>query len=133
MGTSFPRITLSSRALTYSALLNSANSFSTGSITSAIQLARSVGGFSLLLDVEVQSEAEADEAIGAGADVIMLDNIDGPELQDVARRLKKRWSGKRKFLLESSGNITESNLNYRAVEGAWVLPLILQLHLWWRA
>lgn len=90
-----------------------------GSITSAIQQARSVGGFSLLLDVEVQSEAEADEAIGAGADVIMLDNIDGPELQDVARRLKKRWSGKRKFLLESSGNITESNLNYRAVEGAF--------------
>lgn len=53
----------------------------------------------------------------------MLDNIDGPELQDVARRLKKRWSGKRKFLLESSGNITESNLNYRAVEGALVRPL----------
>lgn len=98
-----------------------------GSITAAIQQARSVGGFSLLLDVEVRSEAEADEAIGAGVDVIMLDNIDGPELQDVARRLKKRWSGKRKFLLESSGNITESNLNYRAVEGALVRPLFLRL------
>lgn len=53
----------------------------------------------------------------------MLDNIDGPELQAVARRLKERWAGKRKFLLESSGNITESNLNFRAVNGTLVQDL----------
>jgi nicotinate-nucleotide pyrophosphorylase (carboxylating) len=34
----------------------------------------------LVLDVEVGSEAEADEAIEAGADIIMLDNIEGTEL-----------------------------------------------------
>lgn len=38
---------------------------------------RSVAGFSLRLDVEVQDEKEANEAIDAGADVIMLDNIGG--------------------------------------------------------
>jgi len=88
----------------------------TGSISAAIQQARSVGGFSLLLDVEVRSEAEADEAISAGADIIMLDNIEGAELVGVARRLRERWSGKR-FLLESSGNITETNLRERAING----------------
>ena len=71
----------------------------------------------MLLDVEVRSEAEADEAIDAGADIIMLDNIEGTELVDVTRRLKEKWTGKRKFLFETSGNITESNLQQRAISG----------------
>lgn len=98
--------------------------WSHGSITAAIQQARAVGGFSLLLDVEVQSEAEADEAIDAGADVVMLDNIEGNELLSVARRLKEKWSGKRKFLFETSGNITEANLQERAINGEYNLLYI---------
>lgn len=70
----------------------------------------------MLLDVEVTSEAEADEAIAAGADVIMLDNMEGQHLIDVARRLKERWQGK-KFLLETSGGIEEHNLQERAING----------------
>ena len=35
-----------------------------------------VGGFSLLLDVEVRDEDEVNEAITTGADVIMLDSIE---------------------------------------------------------
>jgi len=89
--------------------------WSSGSITAAIKQARAVGGFSLLLDVEVQSEAEADEAIDAGADVIMLDNIEGAELVSVAKCLKEKWKGQRKFLFETSGNITEANLQERAI------------------
>ena len=92
--------------------------WSSGSITAAIQQARSVGGFSLLLDVEVRSEAEADEAIDAGADIIMLDNMEGETLLNAARNLKEKWGGKRKFLLESSGGITEENLQERAINGA---------------
>lgn len=89
--------------------------WSCGSITRAIELTRKVSGFSLLIDVEVQNEAEADEAIEAGADVVMLDNMEGQELLDVAKRLKERWSGTRKFLLETSGGIEEHNLANRAV------------------
>ncbi|KAH6915060.1 nicotinate-nucleotide diphosphorylase [Coprinopsis sp. MPI-PUGE-AT-0042] len=85
------------------------------SITKAIEAARSVGGFSLLLDVEVRTEAEADEAIEAGADIVMLDNMEGDQLLSVAKALKERWGGKRKFLLESSGGITEENLKERAI------------------
>lgn len=70
-----------------------------------------------MLDVEVGSEAEADEAIKAGADIVMLDNIEGSELVSVSRRLKEKWAGKRKFLFETSGNITEANLQARAING----------------
>ena len=73
-----------------------------------------------MLDVEVRSEAEADEAIEAGADIVMLDNMEGEQLVSVARKLKEKWVGKRKFLLETSGNITEANLEERAVNGQWM-------------
>jgi len=76
-----------------------------------------VGGFTLLLDVEVGSEAEADEAIDVGADIVMLDNIEGDELVRVAKALKEKWKGQRKFLFETSGNITEANLQQRAING----------------
>ncbi|RPD66758.1 nicotinate-nucleotide diphosphorylase [Lentinus tigrinus ALCF2SS1-7] len=89
--------------------------WSSGSITKAVQQARKVGGFSLLLEVEVGSEEEADEAIDAGADIVMLDNMEGAELVGVASRLKEKWAGKRKFLFESSGNVTEANIHERAL------------------
>ncbi|KAG9317477.1 Quinolinate phosphoribosyl transferase [Chiua virens] len=95
--------------------------YALGSITAAVQRARSVGGFSLRLDVEVSSEAEANEAIQAGADIVMLDNMEGQELGSVARRLKEKWGGKRNFLLESSGNIAEGNLQERAINDIDIL------------
>ncbi|KIX09146.1 nicotinate-nucleotide diphosphorylase (carboxylating) [Rhinocladiella mackenziei CBS 650.93] len=81
-----------------------------GSITNAVKAARAVGGFALKIEVEVQTEAEADEAIQAGADVVMLDNFDGEGLKVAARSLKDRWRGKRQVLLESSGGLTEANI-----------------------
>ncbi|RVX72811.1 Nicotinate-nucleotide pyrophosphorylase [carboxylating] [Exophiala mesophila] len=81
-----------------------------GSITNAVKAARAVGGFALKIEVEVQTEEEADEAIEAGADVVMLDNFDGPGLKVAARSLKERWRGQRNVLLESSGGLTEANV-----------------------
>ncbi|KAG9792255.1 nicotinate-nucleotide pyrophosphorylase, partial [Aureobasidium melanogenum] len=81
-----------------------------GSITNAVRAARAVGGFALKIEVEVQSEKDADEAIEAGADVVMLDNFDGEGLKVAARSLKDRWRGKRSVLLESSGGLTEENV-----------------------
>ncbi|KAH9997440.1 Quinolinate phosphoribosyl transferase [Russula compacta] len=80
--------------------------WSAGSITAAIARAREV----------VRNEDEANEAIAAGADVIMLDNIEGNELASVAQRLRERWTTEgKKFMLETSGGITESNLRERAI------------------
>ncbi|KAK5058607.1 nicotinate-nucleotide diphosphorylase (carboxylating) [Exophiala bonariae] len=81
-----------------------------GSITNAVKAARAVGGFALKIEVEVQTEADADEAIEAGADIVMLDNFDGDGLKVAAKSLKERWRGKRNVLLESSGGLTEANV-----------------------
>jgi nicotinate-nucleotide pyrophosphorylase (carboxylating) len=61
--------------------------------------------------VECQSEAEADEAIDAGADIVMLDNFDGAGLQTAAKSIKERWKGRREVLLECSGGLTEENVH----------------------
>ncbi|CCE85481.1 Piso0_005078 [Millerozyma farinosa CBS 7064] len=85
---------------------------STGSITKAVEKARSVCGFAVKIEVEVSSEKDAKEAIEAGADVVMLDNLKGEELQKVARSLKDHYKGSnRSFLLECSGGITISNIS----------------------
>jgi nicotinate-nucleotide pyrophosphorylase (carboxylating) len=81
-----------------------------GSITEAVKAAKSVGGFGLKIEVEVDSEIGADEAIAAGADIIMLDNFSGEGLKVAARSLKQRWAGKKEFLLECSGGLTSDNV-----------------------
>lgn len=86
--------------------------WSTGSITGAVESAKKVVGFSTKIEVEVQDEAEANEAIAAGADIIMLDNFSGESLQASARTLKEKWQGQNKsFLLECSGGLTLANLS----------------------
>lgn len=84
--------------------------WSRGSISEAVAAAKAVAGFSIKVEVEVQSEAEADEAIGAGADVVMLDNFTGDGVRVAARSIKERWSGKRHFLLEVSGGLRADNV-----------------------
>lgn len=81
-----------------------------GSITEAVKAAKSVGGFALKVEVEVDSEEGADEAIAAGADIIMLDNFVGEGLKVAAKSIKQRWAGKREFLLECSGGLTAGNI-----------------------
>lgn len=83
--------------------------WSTGSITEAIENAKKVGGFSIKIEIEVQSYEEAVEAINAGGDIIMLDNFNGLELQQVAKRLKDEFPN-RAFFLECSGGLTKDNL-----------------------
>ncbi|RYP02463.1 hypothetical protein DL764_005790 [Monosporascus ibericus] len=87
--------------------------WSRGSITEAVQTAKMVGGFALKVEVEVQNEEEADEAIAAGADVVMLDNFTGEGVKIAAKSLREKWKGKREFLIEVSGGLREDNVfNY---------------------
>lgn len=85
--------------------------WSTGSITAAVENARSVCGFSVKIEVECQSEDEANEAIAAGADVIMLDNFSGEDLKVAAVSIKRKWLGSKSFLLECSGGLTLANIS----------------------
>jgi nicotinate-nucleotide pyrophosphorylase (carboxylating) len=76
----------------------------------------------------VQTEAGADEAIAAGADIIMLDNFRGPELQKAAFHIRQRWNlGNvsqgltNKVLLECSGGLTEENFASYLCNGIYFL------------
>ena len=81
-----------------------------GSITRAVKAAKAAGGFAIKVEVECQSEEEADEAVEAGADVVMLDNFTGEGVKIAAKNLKERWRGRKKFLVEVSGGLTEVNV-----------------------
>jgi nicotinate-nucleotide pyrophosphorylase (carboxylating) len=58
----------------------------------------------------VQNEAEANEAIAAGADIVMLDNFTGEGVKIAARNLRDKWKGQREFLIEVSGGLREDNV-----------------------
>lgn len=89
--------------------------WSKGSITAAVKAAQSVGGFAIKIEVEVQTEEQADEAIAAGADIVMLDNFTGEGLRVAARSIKKRFG--KSVLLECSGGLTEDNVGSYCCNG----------------
>jgi len=93
-----------------------------GSITKAVETVRRVAGFSLLVNVECQNVGEAHEAIKAGANIVMLDNIEGEALHSAAKQLKDEWRGKREFLIETSGGIVEGSLTGRVGPGEQIFP-----------
>lgn len=105
--------------------------WSQGSITQAVQLARKVGGFSLKIEVEARSEEEANEAIAAGADIVMLDNFEPEAMKKTAIKLKESWKQKwraenatgRLILIEGSGGITEDTVEQFFGPGIDILSL----------
>lgn len=80
-----------------------------GSIPTAVAAAKSAGGFAIKIEVECQTEEEADTAIQAGADVVMLDNFTPEGVRTASKSLKERW-GKGRYLIEVSGGLTEENV-----------------------
>ena len=75
-----------------------------GSITRAVELAREVAFFSMKIEVEVESLAGVEEALKAGADIIMLDNMDVETMCRAVEIVDGR------ALLEASGGINEETI-----------------------
>lgn len=71
-----------------------------GSIKEAVKLARNNSSFIRKIEVEVETEKQVIEALEAGADIIMLDNM----TPNLARDMVKLIDGK--AITECSGNIT---------------------------
>lgn len=89
--------------------------WSTGSITSAVQRARSAAGFSMKIEVEVQSIGEALEACAAGADIVMLDNFTPENAGLAAQQVKEHHPN---ILIEVSGGISEESV------GSYLSPYV---------
>lgn len=93
-----------------------------GDIGTAVRAAKVAAGFGVKVEVECQSEGEAEEAVRAGADVVMLDNFEAGKVGGVAASLKSRLGNASKegegysFLVEVSGGLTEENVRGYAGE-----------------
>lgn len=81
--------------------------WSCGSITNAVKKAKTAAGFSMKIEVECQSLAEALEACSAGSDIVMLDNMEADVLKGAAKQIKELYPH---VLIEASGGITEHTL-----------------------
>lgn len=97
--------------------------WSCGSVTSAVAAAKAAGGFAIKIEVECQSYEEADEAITAGADVVMLDNFTADGVRECAKKLKDKWGRgpAARALVEVSGGLTEGNVEEYVCEDVDVI------------
>lgn len=75
-----------------------------GSITKAVQMAKSYASFVHKIEVEVENLEMVKEAVEAGADIIMLDNMTPEEMKEAVELIDGR------ALTECSGNVTRENI-----------------------
>lgn len=75
-----------------------------GSITKAVAMAKEYAPFVRKVEVEVETLEQLDEALAAGADIIMFDNMDNDTMREAVRRV----AGKAET--ECSGNVTKERL-----------------------
>ncbi|GBF32047.1 quinolinate phosphoribosyltransferase [Desulfocucumis palustris] len=75
-----------------------------GSIARAVELAREAAFFSMKIEVEVETLEGVQQALKAGADIIMLDNMDVENMSRAVELVDGR------ALLEASGGINEETI-----------------------
>ena len=75
-----------------------------GSITAAVRAARANAPHTLKIEVEVETFDELDEALAAGADIIMLDNMSCEDMKKAVGIVNGR------ALTEASGNMGDRDL-----------------------
>ncbi len=82
-----------------------------GGVGEAVRRARERGGAMLRVEVEVVDLPGLDAAIAAGADIVLLDNMDDAAIAEAVRRAAGRVQ------LEASGNMTIERLSLVAATG----------------
>lgn len=76
-----------------------------GSVAKAVQMAKEYAPFVRKIEVEVENLDMVKEAVEAGADIIMLDNMSTEEMQEAIRIIDGRAE------TECSGNVTKENIS----------------------
>ncbi|MEN3331420.1 MAG: hypothetical protein V7641_785 [Blastocatellia bacterium] len=74
-----------------------------GGVRRAIEMARREVSHLMRIEVEVANEAQLREALKAGADVIMLDNMTTDEMRAAVQLIREQAAG---VLIEASGGVT---------------------------
>lgn len=82
-----------------------------GSITKAIEMARDYAPFVRKIEIETETLDQVKEAVEAGADIIMLDNMDNETMKKAVELINGRAQ------TECSGNVTKERLKSIAATG----------------
>lgn len=82
-----------------------------GSITKAIQMAKAYAPFVRKIEIETETLEQVEEAVNAGADIIMLDNMDNETMRKAVELIGGRAE------TECSGNVTKERLKSIAEVG----------------
>lgn len=77
-----------------------------GSVAKAVQMAKEYAPFVRKIEVEVENLDMVKEAVEAGADIIMLDNMSVEEMKEAIRIIGGRAQ------TECSGNVTKENIDH---------------------
>jgi len=88
-----------------------------GGITAAVQRARRYAHHLLKIEVEASTLEQVEEALSAGADAILLDNMSLDELRQAVQLAAGR------AITEASGGITEQNIRAVAETGVDIISL----------
>lgn len=86
-----------------------------GGITAAIGAARRGAGHLVKIEVEVDTLEQLDEALAAGADIVLLDNFSPAQMREAVRRAAGR------ALLEASGRIDAASVRAVAETGVGLI------------
>ncbi|WP_206832608.1 carboxylating nicotinate-nucleotide diphosphorylase [Alicyclobacillus fructus] len=82
-----------------------------GGVREAVMRAKAWAGFAHKIEVEVESLDQLEEALAAGADIVLLDNMDLETMREAVRRVAGRVP------LEASGNMRPGRLRAVAETG----------------
>lgn len=88
-----------------------------GRVTEALARAKAYASHMTKIEIEVESLAQAKEALEGGADVIMLDNMAPEAMKECVRMIGHR------AVVEASGGIDEHNLEAAAAAGVDVISI----------
>ncbi len=86
-----------------------------GGVKNAVEMVRSKISHLSKIEVEVSDMAELEEALSAGADIIMLDNMNLAEIKKAVKHVRKR------AIVEVSGNVTKDRLKDLAETGVDII------------
>jgi nicotinate-nucleotide pyrophosphorylase (carboxylating) len=92
------------------------------SVSEAVKRAHEGISFTKKVEIEVRSFDDAVEAIEAGADIVMFDNLTPEDTKKWLTKLEKLGM-RDKFIHESSGGITFENAKEYAAAGADIISL----------
>ena len=92
------------------------------SISEAVRRVLEAVSFTKKVEIEVENTAQAIEAVEAGVDIVMLDNMEPIEIRNTLKELEKREI-RNKILIEASGGITIKNIADYAKTGVDILSL----------